>query len=174
MTTKLVAYLAAETAHGSWLCTPSWMVHVPQLGRGWPHRTSIVVQHEDTCVHTAAVSCHSASSIVPPTSFVAGCVYGGGGGGREEGGGRRGEGGEARGRGEGGEEGVLFHMAIKHPYKPSFISRPPLVSFPVWHTSCQGSGNETKPPPLFVICSSVWHSQYHFTFDVMRFISKML
>ena len=103
-------YLATETAHSTGsLYTPPWMVHVPQLGRGSPHRISTVVQHGDTCVHTAVASCRSESSIAPLTSFVAGCMYGREGG--EEG----------RGRGR----GVLFHMAIEHPYKQvSFLSLP--------------------------------------------------
>ena len=38
-------------------------MHAPHLGRGLPHRTSIAVQHEYTCVYTAAVSCRPPSSI---------------------------------------------------------------------------------------------------------------
>ena len=105
---------------------------VPQLRRGLHHRTAIAVQREDTCVHTAAASCHSASSIAPPVSFAAGCVCVCEGG---EGGRRRGE--EKGGGGEGGN--------IEHPYKHKILfhskgSSSLILRSPAQHTSCWGLG----------------------------------
>ena len=117
----ITAYCNHDNKTGShWDCTQQLTVYilhhvwrimsVPQLRRWLHHRTAIAVQREDTCVHTAAASCHSASSIAPPTSFVAGCVCVWGR--------RRGE--EER------EEILSIHTSIKS----YFIPRAPLVWSP--------------------------------------------
>lgn len=146
MTTKLVVYLATETAHS----TGRRSIYSTMDGACTSARKRVAPQNLHCCAAWRYMCAHwcrvlSFSFFHCSTNFLCSrlCVWGEG-------------------------RGVLFHMAIEHPYKHKIlVSFPSLVWFPVWHMSCWWSGNETKPPPLFVICSSVWHSHYYFTFDVM-------